>query len=94
MKKVTLQISDEFYEFAKLRGEDYGYFGPEDYLNGLLNTALLGNVDEYENGSLGLSARPCVAERDFFAALEEDPGGGVRLKSDGQNDDPDDDLPF
>ena len=94
MKKVTLQISDEFYEFSKRRAEDDGYFGTEDYLNGLLNMALLGDVDEYENGSLRLSARPCEAERDFFAELEEDPGGGVRLKSDREDDELDDDLPF
>ena len=78
MKKVTLQISDEFYEFANLRTEDDGYFGPEDYLNGLLNMALLSSLDE----------PGCLNE------LEEDPGGGMRVKSDREDDDLDDDIPF
>jgi len=94
MKKITLQISDEFYEFAKLRAEDDGFFGTEDYLNGLLNTALLGDADEFERGRMRLPLMPLKQESGWLDELEEDEGGGMRLKSDGQSGDLDDDIPF
>ncbi len=94
MKKITLQISDEFYEFAKLRAEDDGFFGAEDYLNGLLNMALLRDADEFERGRLRLPLMPLKQEQDWLDELEEDPGGGMRLKSDREDGDLDDDIPF
>ncbi len=95
MKKVTLQISDEFFEFAKLRAEDDEYFGLADYLNGLLNMALLSAIDEFEeNGPLRLPLTPPDKEPDWLDELEEDEGGGMGLKSDRGDSDLDDDLPF
>lgn len=37
---VRLQISEEDFAFAQRKAERDGYFGPEDCLNGILNTAI------------------------------------------------------
>lgn len=95
MTKVSLDISEKFYAFAKQQAALFGYIDTEDYLTGMLNTTLLSALLAFErNGPLRLSAEACDAEREFFAELEEDEGGGVRLKSDGKEGDLDDDIPF
>jgi hypothetical protein len=48
MTKITIDICDEFYEFAKARAEDFDIPGPADYLLGLLNMAVLTDMDDYE----------------------------------------------
>ncbi len=40
MKKITLEISADEFAFVERMAEEDGYFGPEDCLNGILNTAL------------------------------------------------------
>jgi hypothetical protein len=46
MRRVSLQVSEEDYVFAQAMSDHHGYFGPEDYLNGLLNMALIREMDE------------------------------------------------
>ena len=40
MTKVTLNIEAEDYAFAERLAKQDRYFGPEDCLNGILNTAI------------------------------------------------------
>ena len=40
MKKIRLQIDAEDYAFAERMAKQDRYFGPEDCLNGILNTAI------------------------------------------------------
>jgi hypothetical protein len=87
MTKVTLDISKEFYEFAKAQAELFGYCDTRDYLNGMLNMALLSARNEFEeHGPLRLSSEPCEAERDFLKELEEDEGGAMRHKDEDGGD--------
>ena len=46
MRRVSLQVSEEDYAFAQAMSDHHGYFGPEDYLNGLLFMALIREMDE------------------------------------------------
>ena len=110
MKKITLQISDEFYEFARKQAEEDEFFGTADYLNGLLNMALLTAVvdaDEFEDMPYPLPLVSLTTEQhqimrimhenikhDPLAEVEEDEGGGMRLTPDREDDDFDDDIPF
>lgn len=45
-KKVTLQVDANEYEFAKQFAKANGYFGAEDFLNGILTTAIMEWQDE------------------------------------------------
>ena len=134
MKKVTLQIDAEDYAFAERLAKQDRYFGPEDCLNGILNTAIMHwrehvndmTPEHAERKHLRAIINHQVAEirvlkalvsdalranvkheqelralhfgetsqPDWQNDLEEDPGGGMRLKSDGEDGDLDDDLPF
>jgi hypothetical protein len=88
--KVTLYIDKEYYEFAKGQAELFGYFGPEDYLNGMLNLLMLREKDEFEtNGPPCWPISHDEDEDDLSPEFEEDPGGGVWKKGD-----LDDDIPF
>jgi hypothetical protein len=44
-QRVILQISDDFFAFAEAMAKTGGYFGPADYLNAILNTAILAEID-------------------------------------------------
>ncbi len=48
--KIVLDINPEFYEFAKAMGKSFDdvYYSPEDYLMGLLNMAVITQMD-HEN---------------------------------------------
>ena len=41
-------MSDEHYAFARAMADRHGFFGPDDYLNALLNTAILTEMDEQD----------------------------------------------
>ena len=56
MIEVTLQIHPAFFVFAKERAEEFGYFGPADYLNAVLNMGMLTQID-YENRARNRDAR-------------------------------------
>jgi hypothetical protein len=45
-RRVFLQVSEEKYAFARAMADRHGYFGPDDYLNALLNTAVLTEMDD------------------------------------------------
>jgi hypothetical protein len=79
MKKVILQVSDEFFAFAEAMAKHGGYFGPADYLNAILNMAIITEMDD----------APVLTRRDDENQIVEDDGGGLRLA-----DDIDDDIPF
>jgi len=104
MTIVSMNISDELFAFAEEQAALFGYFSTEDYLNGMLDMTLLSARNDFlKNGPLCLSSEPSEAEREFFDELEEDEGGGMRLKEDeeqpgddesGQPADLDDGIPF
>ena len=79
-QRVILQVSDEFFAFAEAMARAGRYFGPADYLNAILNTAILAEID---------SAPVLPPPPDEEELLAEDDGGGLRLV-----DDIDDDIPF
>jgi len=89
MKRITLQISDEDFRFAKAQAGAYGYLDAADYLNGLLKAALVDRMDEYEKHGLFRLPDTPVDGPEFI----EDPGGGVWHESNypGKIDD---DIPF
>lgn len=76
---VILEVSDEEFAFAEAMAEDQGYFGPADYLNGLLKRALLEDME----------IAPVLSRCEDERIIGEDPGGGLHLL-----DDIDDDIPF
>ena len=76
--KVILQINPEFFAFAEAMAKNGGYFGPADYLNALLNMALITEMD----------SAPVLTRCEDETLLVEDDGGGMRLA------DIDDDIPF
>lgn len=78
-KSVTLQISDEFYRFAEWAADQWGYFGPKDYLGAALKRAVL---EDMENPLILPDGEP-------EKLLIEDDGGGMCLA-----DDLDDDISF
>ena len=78
-QRVTLQVSDEDFAFAEARAKDQGYFGPADYLNGLLKRAILEDMD----------TAPVLSRCEDERIVGEDPGGGLCLL-----DDIKDDIPF
>jgi len=96
MKRVSLQINDEFYAFAQEQAVLFEYIDTNDYLNGLLNMALLTAVvdaDELENMphpspliSVSTEQHQITllagqyCKHDPLAELEEDEGGGMRHK--------------
>lgn len=45
---VELEVDERYWPAIELLAKHGMYFGPEDYLNGLLNTAILHDVDELE----------------------------------------------
>ena len=49
MKKIVMQVSPEFFAFAEMMADKEGYFGAVDYLNGVLNMAVLTAMDEEED---------------------------------------------
>jgi hypothetical protein len=77
--KIVLHISPEFFAFAEAMAKDQGYFGPADYLNAILNMAIITEMD----------SAPVLTRRDDEDQIVEDDGGGLRLV-----DDMDDDIPF
>lgn len=77
-QQVILQVSDEFFAFAEAMAKAGGYFGPADYLNAILNTAILADID----------SAPVLPPPDEENLIVEDDGGGLRLV-----DDTDDDIP-
>lgn len=81
-QRVILQVSDEDFAFAEAKAKDQGYFGPADYLNGLLKSAIL---EERDREPLHLPA----PDDDEETVLVEDDGGGMRLAGDIE-----DDIPF
>lgn len=44
-QRVSVQVSGELFAFAQAVAESEGYFGAADYLNALLNTALLAEIE-------------------------------------------------
>jgi gluconate kinase len=44
--KVVLHIDPRYFAFAQAMAKRQGHFGPADYLNSLLNTAILTAIDE------------------------------------------------
>jgi hypothetical protein len=78
-QRVILQVSDEFFAFAEAMAQAGGYFGPADYLNAILNTAILAEIDN----------AAALPRRDDEKLIVEDDGGGLRLV-----DDIDYDIPF
>lgn len=103
MKRISLKISDELYEFAKGRAEYFGYSDAAAYLGALLVTTQL----SLERGNdreplMFLPDKPCSDERRFLVEMVEpdleprfieDPGGGVWHESNYPGD-LDDDIPF
>jgi len=52
MKRITLQISNEDFGFAKAQAGAYGFRDAAEYLNVLLDSALSDQMDEYEKHGL------------------------------------------
>jgi hypothetical protein len=77
--KIVLDINPEFFAFAEAMAKHEGYFGPADYLNAILNMAIITEMDE----------APPLSPRDEEPLIVEDAGGGLRIV-----DDIDDDIPF
>jgi hypothetical protein len=68
MKKVVLQVSDEFFAFAEAMAKHGGYFGPADYLNAILNMAVIREMDD----------APQLSPFDDEQLIVEDAGSGPR----------------
>lgn len=79
---VRLQISNEFYEFARQRARDYAHPDTKDYLNAVLNMALLTAIDEFEqDGPLDLAdgddngpLNPGRLDEDACCGVSQEPG--------------------
>lgn len=118
MVQITLEIRDDLYEFARGQRHECEFSAPEEYLLALLNMAVLMEMDERNalphaapfpllitmpEGYRVMEKMQRERKPDFFDELEEDEGGGVRLKRDadasddggssGRND-LDDGIPF
>lgn len=78
-QRVSLLVDDEHFAFAEAMAQMFEFYGPADYLNAVLNTALLEAVE-----SAGPQPRP-----EDEKLIGEDTGGGLR-----RVDDDEDDFPF
>jgi hypothetical protein len=63
VRRICLQVNEESYAFARAMADRHGYFGPNDYLNALLNTAMLTEMDEQD--------WPAARDGSFAAGLED-----------------------
>lgn len=81
-QRVSLLVDDENFAFAEAMAEVFGFYGPADYLNAILNTALLEAVE-----SAGPQLRP-----EGEKLTREEPGGERQFAGDGG--DIDDSIPF
>jgi hypothetical protein len=54
---VTVMVSENVIRFAQLEAKRGGYLGPADYLNGVLNTAMLREMENEPLAASELQAR-------------------------------------
>lgn len=60
--EVRLQVSPDFIKFAARAAKAPGYFGVEDYLNAVLNMAMLYEMDDEPLSTREIEARRKAAK--------------------------------